>query len=371
MSVIVEPIPFNNEVVSIKPKYDVRKDAPRYVICLGDFMEPRDKQALRDLGTRSGGLRIGPSETEGCPTMWRTNYLIRRGCFTPLELTGVLTRLDEVDKDAKKNQLVINGKDAPPLPSKNVFPSDDIGTLTDDAFRAMGVVELSKLIDVQWGEGIAQKLNTHFFPDIKYWLDGTADFPTLLKDYENFVRSARIESETHETTQRELLESARVFRVYATRQIEQNRSRISSTRDKDMGGFSYQWEERTRLFAAQLGITLEQADTIRPKEEDAPDRSREIKAMEEANELKRQELEMKREEIQLARESRVPPAVEPYTAQMPSVEDEAAHQQEANPSLTLNPACCSAMTGKGVQCSNAAGDNGRCSLPAHKLGEGV
>lgn len=361
MSIIVDPIPFNNEVVSIKPKHNVRKDAPRYVACLGDFMQPSDKQALRDLGTRSGGLRVGPSETEGCPTMWRTNFIIRRGCFTPLELTGVLTKLDEVDKDAKKNQLVINGKDAPPLPSKNVFPSDDIGTLTDDSFRSMGVVELSKLIDVQWGESIAQKLNKHFFPEMKLWLDGVAEFPTLLKDYETLIRKAVIENDVHDTTQRELMESARVFRAYATRQIEQNRSRIMSTREKDMGGFSYQWEERTRLFAAQLSITLEKEDSIRPQEEAGPDRSREVAAMEEANTLKREELEMKREEIRFAREGHAPPKVEPYVATMPVVEEEAAE---------VTTLLCDAPTGSGNPCKFKAVNNStRCHLAAHKLVE--
>lgn len=351
-----DSIAYNNAVVSVKPRNDIRKDAPRYVGNLGDFIEPKDKLALASIGSRSGGLRIGPSETEGCPTMWRTNYIIRRACFTPLELWTVLAKADIKNKDIEQNQIVIEGDAAATAAlakerNRTVYPGDDMQLLLDDSYRAQGIVEFTSLRDVIWTDGIAQKLNQRFFPDLPKWLIGEEAFPELLSDYETYIRAATVDSDQTAELQSQWLESGRLFRVYADRQIETNRSRIEATRAVDMGGFSYKWEERTRLFARQLGRTLEKEDDIREtvtvRGEDADMKRREVEAREKANEIELEKLALMRGEY----------APAPKGAQMVISQSIVPLEQ------TLGPATpkCGGITANGEQCKMNATQDGYCA----------
>lgn len=336
MAVAAEQITYKDQAAKLPPKPDVAIDTPRYVACLGDFIEAIDKVQLRSIGARSGGLRIGSSDTEGCPTMWRTDYLIRRGAFTPLEMTVIPAKDDEK----------IHGDKPKPVGERVKYPGSDITFVTDDEFRKQGVVEITALRGVLWASETPKALNLHFFPDLGLWLRGEKEFPKYLRIYEEMVRAAQIETDAHVTTQSELLESARAFRAYGLTQIEFNRQRILSTRNVDMGGFAISWSGRARLFAEQLEVKLEDENEIAPPTSSSPTDERHVAALEEANVLKREELDILRGK---AHPSPVPPV-------------EAAPQP-----IVVSSTQCSATTNSGEQCQRTAVKDGRCALPAHRI----
>ena len=330
MAVAADRIEYLEREAFIPPPPDISPDAVRYVAGLGDFIEPRDKSQLRNIGARSGGLRIGDSDTEGAPTLWRTKYIIRRGAFTPLETTSVLAKGDEYTSDLLKPK---------PITERMRYPAADILLLQDDEHLNQGIVEISALRGRPWADGSAKALNRHFFPKFADWLNGE-DFPKYLRIYEEMVREARIETDDHATTQTELLESARKFRVYALNQIEVNRARIQATRNVDMGGFSISWTGRARLFAEQLEIQLENEKDVAPAPQERAD-PQVLDEQKRANDLKERELVLKERELAVL-EGRAAPVVE-------TVET------------------CSAVTGKGERCQHTAVKDGRCGLPAHRL----
>lgn len=276
--------------------------ASRYVFCLGDFIEPGDKRQLRDIGGWMGGLRIAGSDTEGAPSMWRSHYIIYRATFTPLESIVIPAKADIRDERLVKklgNEFVME-----------VLPGQDMHLLGNESYRQQGVVEITALRDKIWNTGIAQDLNKIFFPDLEKWQSGTEDFPTLLSDYETIVEKVRPESDEIAQTRDQILESGRIFRAYASGQIEMNRQMVLQSRVKDMGGKTIRWSNRTRMFADQLGQTLEDDNVqgrekivirgdgvIRDPEVEAL-KTREIEAQEEANRLKKQELELKMKEYE-------------------------------------------------------------------------
>jgi len=269
----------------IERRDQVRRDATRWVFSAGDFIEPLHKIQLKSLGVRSGGLRLGHSDTEGCPSMWRTNYVIRRGLFTPLETTATTVRATDAPPKAGDmpryidNSVSIRGAAAQPV--RSIYPADDLATLTSDSYREMGIVEIPVLAGVEWDAGVAQTLNKRFFPELDRWLSGEADFPTKLADYEDLIKALNPESETEMVAQEQMLESARQFRSYALNVIEYNRSRIEATRSIDMGGYSFHWSNRAKLFADQLGIALEnERDIINTVKIEQPQGNDEIRNME-------------------------------------------------------------------------------------------
>lgn len=280
MSLAVAPITYQNEAVAMPPKESYPKEAVRYVACLGDFIVPQDKIQLASVGARSGGLRVGASDTEGCPTMFRTDFMIRRGCFTPLEPTAIATRTDERNIDGKS------------IGQRQALPGDDMSLLSDDSHREMGIVEITPLRGEVWGTQKAINLNRHFFPDLDAWLNGTKQFPTLLKDYEEIVSTAVTDTDELYTIQQELLNGARVFRQYAQNQIDHNRARIEATKAIDMAGFTVGWQPRTRLFAEQLGVTLEDEREIKSSTVTTTD-------SEEMLDLRKKEIALKERELTL------------------------------------------------------------------------
>jgi hypothetical protein len=285
-----------NETRLTMPEDDgVDRKAPRYVFTLGDFIEPGDKRQLRGVGGELGGLRVGLSPKEGTPTMWRTNGFIHRAHFVPLEITATVA-----DSDHREGVRPLRDG----ISVYEVNPGGDAALLSEDSYKQQGVVELTALRNIAWAGGTAQALNKVFFPDLDGWREDPQGMPVLLSDYVSLVTKVDAQSDIIAQTKDEILESARAFAVYAKAQIEKNRQAIMRIRNTDAGGFTLGWQARTRLFAAQLGITLEDDNVFTQEQitvsgagvirEDTELKAREIAAQEEANELKRQELEFLR-----------------------------------------------------------------------------
>jgi hypothetical protein len=315
---------------------EIPLEAVRYVACLADFIVPGDKAQLRGLGARAGGYRVGLNDIGGCPTMWRRKGMLLRGIFTSLEKTVVTTHADE-----KHDKGPV--EDAVPVGERIKYPASDITYLTDGDFYQMGVTELSVLRGHEWTDGLAKELNRHFFPDINLWRAGDKPFPTLLSVYEDLIGSAAVLTDEHAVTQGELLDSIRRSRIWMIDHIEANRAIIQSTRNVNMGGASFKWSDKSRLFAAQLDVVLENERDVAP----APQAvtpvvdERYVSAIEKQNELKERELDMLSKPIEPAF---VPP---PDTAK------------------------CSAITKTGEQCQRDIVANGRCALSAHAISDPV
>jgi len=329
------PIEYKNQGVTLEQPDKVAKELVRYVANLGDFIAPSDKVQLVSIGSRSGGLRIGHSATEGCPTMWRTDYMIRRAAFTPLEPTVITANADEMTRDHKW------------VGQRQVFPGDDATLLTDDSFREMGVVELSALRGVLWAEEKAQELNRFFFPDFDLWMSGVEAFPKYLRVYEELINSAPCMTAEQFTTQAELRESCRVFRAYANGQIQRNRARIEATKAIDMAGFTIGWSERTILFAEQLEITLEKESEIKvvPMAQTVSGESQEM------IELKKRELALKERELDLLEKK--DHRENPVVIEEPVLE---------LPVLSPSEETCTAIKKDGEQCTKKAVNGTRCQF---------
>lgn len=335
MSATAAPIQYKNDSVAMPPKETYPKEAIRYVACLVDFIIASDKIQLASVGARSGGLRVGASDTEGCPTMFRTDYMIRRGCFTPLEPTAVVARSDERTIDNKW------------VGQRQALPGNDMMLLGDDSYREMGVVELTSLRKEPWGTNKAMDLNRHFFPEIDEWLSGVKAFPTLLAEYEEIVRNAQIATEEHQILQQELLNSARIGRQYMLNQIQANRARIEATKAIDMAGFTIGWQPRTRLFAEQLGITLENENEIKAVQTTVTNTE-----SPEMISLKERELALKERELALLER-----------------QEQRATGENTPTAETIVPDAelCAAIKANGEQCTKVAVKDGRCQVPAHQL----
>lgn len=277
----------------------IRLEAPRYVFCIGDFIEQKDKRQLASAGGWTGGLKIGQNESTGAPTMWRSKGIINRAVFTPLEAQATQAH-DDIDTRADSRFQGIH--QVGDIWLRQVLPGRDIAYVTDNEHREMGVVEISQLADVAFGLGLAQELNRKFFPELDKWLDGTEPFPTLLSDYETLIQTAKVNSDMELITQEEMMESVRRFTQYANAQIEANYQAIQRSRLVDMGGFGVKWSARTRLFAEQLGRTLEDDIASKVAETKNTDetalRAREIELREETNRIEREKLELLKMEFE-------------------------------------------------------------------------
>lgn len=237
--------------------------------------------------------------------MWRSNYIINRACFTPLETVATTAGSDVNPKDLPSARTIGTDDLGAPIIVREVLPGNDILMLQDDTFREMGVVEITELSDKPFNLGESVKLNRVFFPELDNWLAGETEFPVLLNDYIDIVNRASITSDAEAITQEQILESARRFETYARKQIETNRQAIMRVRQTDMGGYTVGWSQRTRLFARQLDITLEDDNVYNQREkltisgsgtiEDPAIKAKEIELQEESNRLKREELEFLKE----------------------------------------------------------------------------
>lgn len=288
-----KPFVFEHEPTVLPPRDAVRLDLPRYVFCLGDFIEPNDKIQLMSLHSWIGGLRIGSSTNEGAPTMVRTNHIIYRGMFTPLELTAI-----PAHADVRTTETVMNGG------KMNIMPGHDIKFLTSDDYSEMGVVEISALSGEPFATGAVERLNNTFFPDLAKWRTLEMEMPTLLADWVDLIRSVKASDQVVEQTRNEMLTSATRFNVYARKQIEINRQRIMQTRSIDTGGFTVGWSARSRLFASQLDIVLEDDNVYRENRDKIRIASSgEVQNSAELDDLRRRDVESREEANRIARES--------------------------------------------------------------------
>jgi len=260
------PLDFETTSVRLSSKTDVNRDKIRYVACLGNHLEPTDARQFRDIGGWAGGIWVGASESEGCPTLHRTHHMILRGLFSPLETRPVMKKADHREIDGYR-ETYIDGPGIPPFTrGYTVYAGDDLKFLQSDRYRPLGVVEITPLMGVEWNTELRRSLQQFFFPEWSYWQKGVGEIPQLLDDWIDLVKQAQVRAqyENHAVIAEELLESARLFRIYANNQIEKNRQMIQSMRSTNHGGQTVGWHNKSRMYAAQLGITLEDERTIAP-----------------------------------------------------------------------------------------------------------
>lgn len=245
--------------LKLHSNYDVSRDKTRYIACMGNHLEDLDKQQLKDIGGWAGGLYIGSSESAGAPTLRRTKFMVLRGLFSPLETTAIGKAADHREAEAYRESY-LEGKGVPVgTRGYTVYAGDTLTYLQSDRFRPMGLVEITPLIDVEWNTELRSSLQNFFFPDFSAWQNGEKPIPNLLSDWEGLVNEAKNKAqyESQFTIATELLESARLFRVYANNYIEKYRQAIQSMRSTNNGGQYIGWHNKCRIYAAQLGISLE------------------------------------------------------------------------------------------------------------------
>lgn len=287
------PLDFGDSQSRLTSKIDLNRDKIRYVACLGNHLEPTDARQMRDIGGWAGGIWIGASEVEGCPTLHRTHHMILRGLFTPLETRPVMKKADHREIDGYR-ETYIDGPGIPPFTrGYTVYAGDDLNYLQGDRYRPMGVVEITSLMGVEWNTELRRSLQHFFFPEWSIWQRGEGEIPQLLSDWVDLVRAAqkRAQYVNHEQIAEELLESARLFRIYANNQIEKNRQAIQSMRAADHGGQTVGWHNKTRMYADQLGMVLEDERSIAPS---AGNTDGLIAELREDRKLRAQELEMQK-----------------------------------------------------------------------------
>lgn len=258
------PLTFDDNQTRLTEKVNINREKTRYVACLGNHLEAGDRRQLTNIGGWAGGIWVGHSEIEGCPTMKRTHHMILRGLFTPLEMRAIQRKADHRETEFNKESY-LDGPGIPPFTrGYTVYPGDDLGFLQSDRYQPMGVVELTGLMGVDWNSELRRSLQEFFFPQWKEWQQGVGEVPVLLSDWTDIVKNAQKNAryESHELIAEQLLESARLFSVYALNQIERNRQAIQSMRSADHGGQYVGWHNKCRTYAEQLGITLEDEKTI-------------------------------------------------------------------------------------------------------------
>src|SRR5262245_5021356 len=149
-TVAAEALDFNLSDTQLRSTIDLNREKTRYVACLGNHMETVDSRQLNSIGGWAGGIWIGHSEVDGCPTMKRTHHMILRGLFTPLETTAVSRKADHREVEGFRESY-LDGKNVPAFTrGYTVYAGADFGFLQSDRFRPMGIVEISPLMGVDW-----------------------------------------------------------------------------------------------------------------------------------------------------------------------------------------------------------------------------
>lgn len=279
----------------LQNRLDPNRDKIRYVACLGNHLEPGDARQLNSNGGWAGGLWCGHSEIGGVPTMTRTHHMVLRGLFTPLETRAVMRKADHREQEAHRESY-LDGPGIPPFTrGYTVFAGDDLAYLQSDRYRPMGVVEISALFDAPWDSELRRNLQNHFFPQWMDWQRGVGEVPELLTDWEALVHDAkrRAQFQSHDIVAEELFESIRLFKNYAFDQIEKNRQIIQSMRMDNNGGQYVGWHNKTRLYAAQLGIVLEDEQSLAAASSDPKGLVEEMRA---DRKLREKELDVQREQ---------------------------------------------------------------------------
>lgn len=271
----------------------VDRSITRYIVCMSDHIEKRDKNSLP--GKNIGGVRVSTYPSEGCPTLVRTAGMVYRGAIIPLELTVIQKRADQ-RAETRNSETYIAGTT---VRGQEIYPGDDLSFLLGDHFTQFGFREVEALRGQEWSSGFALDLHRHFFPNWYEWLEN-GGAPVLLDDWISYVNKGmeNTDSDVVISVGTAYLDSAAQFRVNALDYIEKNKQLIQSKRNNDSGGFFVNWSGRARLYAEQLGIGLEDEVTLRDGAKESPsselleqlmrERSEDIKLLLQQNDIMRE-----------------------------------------------------------------------------------
>lgn len=288
-----------DEQPEVKPRNTINRDAPRYVILFGDYMLPTKKRDMQIFdGIHLGGTWFDVGQV---PALWRTQGFIFRGKITPLLKKSFKMGADEREvAENKGDQAVIvdaNGETNIPGHFRTVFPYDSLQSV-QALGRISGIVEIEELHKVDYNSGIIQEIQDFIIPGWNDILAGAKPFPFVLNDAIALIESRK--RATSETLIRAIcdryLESADVFRVWANSEIDRNK--MGYDKGVNEQGHRQPITELAQMLAEQIGRRIDTTQPIvvqagapqtAPADRDLEERR--IAAMEEANRLKRLELE--------------------------------------------------------------------------------
>lgn len=293
---------YNDSATGLSTKTEVNRDKTRYVLVLGDHVEDDDKLGFKSLGAHFGGLWVGPSETEGAPTMKRTNYFMYRGGIIPLETTAIPRKADHREVE-RRNESFLVGENVPPgTRGYTVYAGDTLNYLQNDYYKPLGIVELKGLQFLSWQQSNAKSLQTLLFPKWFSWLQGVKA-PVTMDDWMQEVLEAFNKTPDLQTLLGEdILEANRRGRVWMKNHIERNRQAILSKRGADTGGFFVPWNGKSRLYARQLNETLENEGDLNQNRTQSAGDPRILQEMQAERKLRHEELNSQRQLINLLTE---------------------------------------------------------------------
>jgi hypothetical protein len=294
------------DTVTLRPRNNIRRDVPRYIVQAGDLLPPATKRSFAGIQ----GVHLGGEwhDLVSMPCLWKFQGFITRGRITPLIKKPVMAfAAEEIVRKREQEVAEIIEKTGQkvelPAVYRTVFPWDTLRSLMAEHSSIQGVTEVTALEAIDWDTGVVQEIQTFFFPNWEDLVAGRDEMPFLLKDFRAHIRSRQelTGDDTIKAVADAYLESCDKFEVYANQVVQSSKEAVRRGMN-DLGWAATHQPFHIHL-AAQIGVTLESSPTVivnnqgqSPAVEGGMSaaeieiKKREIAAQEEANRLKRIEL---------------------------------------------------------------------------------
>jgi hypothetical protein len=308
---IVQPSSMEvNDIARLKPRNEIRRDVPRYIVQAGDLLPPSTKRNWKLMqGFQLGGQWFDQTDI---PCLWKFQGFITRGRITPLIKRPVMCFQAE-EKAKKKAEEIAEVAAATGQPQavpevyRMSFPWDSLQSLLSEFNAVKGVTEVTVLEAVEWETGIVQEIQKFFFPNWEEIIAARAEMPFTVSDFRTHIKSriAGTNEDTLISVGEAYLESAEKFEMFARQVVQHAREAVG--RGMNEQGWAAVFSPFQQHLADQIGVTLENKPTVivqqqgqaqpavavatnglSPKELEL--KEREINAIEEANRLKAAEL---------------------------------------------------------------------------------
>lgn len=291
-------IPMQNEAEAprIAPKNAIKRDIPRYTILAGDLLIESKKRSFQMFADIELGGNWYPLRQ--IPCLYPFQGFVTRGRITPLlKTTQKAQGAEQIVAEKKGDGAVVGeGENERPLNGvfRPVFPYDSMLSLQSIGGNS-GVVFVPELEGIEWNSGIVQQIQNFILDG---WGSPGFALPTLLSEFESIIekRSRNTGESLIKAVCARYIESANTFRVFANAEIDKNLLSVDQNRVQQ-SGHHQPITEQSRLYAAQLGRSLDadrtvvvQAQGTQVSDADRDLRERELAVRERELALKEQEL---------------------------------------------------------------------------------
>lgn len=253
------------ESVKLKPKFEISRDATRYVVQAGDLLPDATKRNWKGLqGYQIGGMHFDLTEI---PCLWKFSGFITRGRITPLikkpviafQAEGIVKKkAEQVAEILDRGGIVTESTEV----RRMAYPWDSLRSLLAEHNVRKGIVEITALEGVEWDLRIAQELQLYFFPNWAEIEAGRAAIPFTVREF-----IAHIESRlggSHDTAIQAVgaayLESASRFKVYAEEVVQKTKD--LAQRGALESGYVMTVSALARHLAAQVEMSVEAKQTV-------------------------------------------------------------------------------------------------------------